>query len=273
MRIVRLSDHPGAMLARQRQRRAAADQDVQLAYQEALARYGDRLAEARRVRDQARAEHRWGAWLRHAVTAWRLRRGVPPAPSPASGPSDEEEILAAGIEGEQLVETRLGRALDEEWTLLRGYRNRGGEIDHLVLGPRGLFAIEVKHRNATVECAGDRWRYTKYDQYGNAVEHGELADRGGRSPSQQLNQPADQLADFLRSRGRPVAIERIVALTHPRSRLGRCTGPTLHIATSVEQILSLLNGPSVALTPDDRAQLEQLIIRDHRFQAARRQRR
>ena len=55
----------------------------------------------------------------------------------------------AGIEGEQLVASGLGRVLDDEWTLIRGYRNRRGEIDHLLLGPRGLIAIEGKHRNAT----------------------------------------------------------------------------------------------------------------------------
>jgi len=44
----------------------------------------------------------------------------------------------AGIAGEQLVATELGRVLDDDWTLLRGYRNRRGEIDQLLLGPRGL---------------------------------------------------------------------------------------------------------------------------------------
>jgi hypothetical protein len=33
------------------------------------------------------------------------------------------------------------------------------------------------------------------------VDQGELADRRGRSPSVQLNEPAGQLEEFLRSRG------------------------------------------------------------------------
>jgi hypothetical protein len=84
-------------------------------------------------------------------------------PPPAHGqPSDQESILVAGIEGEQLVAAGLGSVLDDDWTLIRGYRNRGGEIDHLLLGPRGLIAIEGKHRNATVHCTGDHWRYIKF---------------------------------------------------------------------------------------------------------------
>ena len=65
--------------------------------------------------------------------------------------------------------TELGRALDDDWTLLRGYRNRRGEIDQLLLGPRGLFAIEVKNLNATVTVDGDRWRADKYRALAAAV--------------------------------------------------------------------------------------------------------
>jgi Nuclease-related domain len=73
-------------------------------------------------------------------------------------PTDPEERIRAGIAGEQLAAVELGRALDDDWTPLHGYRNRRGEIDHLLLGPRGLFAIEVKNINATVHIDGDRWR-------------------------------------------------------------------------------------------------------------------
>ena len=119
----------------------------------------------------------------------------------------------AGIAGEQLVATELGRALDDDWTLLRGYRNRRGEIDQLLLGPRGLFAIEVKNLNATVHVDGDRWRADKYDNYGNLVEQRPVADRMGRSPSVQLNEPADDLERFL-ARARPAG--RDPAGGHPR---------------------------------------------------------
>src|ERR1051326_7570745 len=116
-------------------------------------------------------------------------------------------ILMAGAEGERLVAAGLGRALDDHWALIRGYRNRRGEIDHLLLGPRGLLAIEGKHRAAPVHCAGAHWWYTKSAACGNGVDRGELADRRGRSPSQRVNEPASQLEDFLRARGHPVAIE------------------------------------------------------------------
>jgi Holliday junction resolvase-like predicted endonuclease len=58
--------------------------------------------------------------------------------------------LAAGIAGERQVAEALGRALGDDWVLMRGYQNRLGEIDHLLLGPSGFVAIEVKNINGTV---------------------------------------------------------------------------------------------------------------------------
>jgi hypothetical protein len=176
------------------------------------------------------------------------------------------------MEGEQTVEAGLGRALNDGWMLLRGYRNRSGEIDHLLLGPQGLIAIEGKHRNATVYCDGDRWWFDKYDRYGNRVEQGQLSDRRGRSPSAQVNEPADLLEKFLRSHGQPVSIARVVLFTHPRSRLGSCTNRAVHIATSTDYVIDLLNGLPPALDAAQLAALRKLIVRDHQHDQAQRSR-
>ena len=246
MRVVPLSDHPGAMLRDARRRRAA--------------------------RDAARSQRRWGAaWLRGLFAVFRARQPLPVAGSRASQPTDEEGKLAAGVAGESFVATELGRALDDEWTLLRGYCNRRGEIDLVLLGPRGLFAIEVKNQNGRIDCHGDQWWSTRYDKYGNQVEaRREMSDRRGRSPSVQLNEPATLLEGFLAARGHPVTFRRVVALVHPRSQLGRCTRPTVEICTSVRELLGMLGASPVPVTPSGRAALEQLIIRDHRFYAQHR---
>jgi Nuclease-related domain len=270
MRMVGLSDHPGDMLQETRQRQAAGTVQEQSRYEHALAEHGKRVARACRARDEARTGHRWLAWLRGVLAVRREQRQAPAPPRLASPVSDREHALAAGMEGEQLAAAGLGDALGDEWTLFRGYRNRRGEIDHLILGPRGLFAIESKHRNATVSCAGDRWSFIKYDNYGNLVDRGEIADNRGRSPSEQLNQPASQLEDFLRSRGHPVAIQRIVMFTHPRSRVGTCTNPTVHITTSVRQVTDLLDHSPAVIAVDEQAELERLIIRDHHHHQTRR---
>jgi hypothetical protein len=185
--------------------------------------------------------------------------------------SDQEQILTAGMTGEEMVASALGRALGDEWILLRGYRNRGGEIDQILLGPRALIAIEVKHRNATVYCDGDDWRFDKYDRYGNRVEQGRIADKRGRSPSVQLNEPASALEAFLHSRGQPVSIQRVVLLTHPRSELGSHRNLTVHVSTSTNYVISLLSGGSQpTFGKAQEAEIERLIVRDHKFHDAKR---
>jgi Nuclease-related domain len=269
MRVVELSNHPGRMLSEVRGRRRSAEQLERSRFEKALARHEASLRRARRARDQARARRQWLTWLRLALAVRRERRHAPRPPTPVDGrpggrDSDREEILAAGVAGEELVEASLHRRLDDEWTLIRGYRNRRGEIDHLLLGPRGVVAIEVKHRNATVHCDGDDWRFDKYDNYGNLVEQGRITDARGRSPSVQLNEPADALEELLRARGHRVPVRRVVLLTHSRSRIGRIHRATVQVATSADFVLDLVNGTAPSLTAGQLGQMRQLIERDHR---------
>ena len=200
----------------------------------------------------------------------RARRDATELPHATGSSADQEEILLDGVEAEHLVASELGRALNDEWTLIRGYRNKRGEIGHLLLGPCGLIAIEGKYRNALVHCAGDHWWFTKFDKYGNPADRGEMTDNRGRSPSQQLNEPAGELEDLLRAKGHPVAIQRVVLLTHPRSRVGNCVRPTVHVVTTTSQVIGMLNDSATALSEPERAQVERLIVRDHRVRVPKR---
>jgi Nuclease-related domain len=270
VRIVELSDHPGDLLEQERQRREDEQERARAQFERRRAKHEARVQRARRARDEARAQRRWLTWLRGILTVRREQREAPREPAPVQV-SAQEEILAAGVHGEGIVTSELSRALGDEWTLLRGYHNRLGEIDHLLLGPRGLVAIEVKYRNATVHCDGDTWWYDKYDRAGHLVERGQpMADNRGRSPSLQLNQPAGLLEQFLRTRGHPVTVQRVVLFTHARSRLGTCRNRTVHIATSTGYVLDLLKRLPGHLDPSELGQLERLILRDHNHQSRRR---
>jgi hypothetical protein len=286
VKVVVLSDHPAEMLedihSHQRaaaDRERAARREALARHEEALARHGARLATLRRDRDRARAQRRWFAWTKTTVVTWhhQRRRPRPPVQRQAPRPmqhsvADEEAILTAGITGEHIVAAELGAALGDEWTLLHGYRNRRGEIDHILLGPRGLFTIEVKYRNATVDIDGDQWRFRKYDHYGNVVEHGLITDRRGRSPSVQLNEPTAELERFLSSRQHPIRARRVVILTHPRSALGQCQNLTVDlVATSTSRLLGLLSESPAVLGAAQVSGLQELIVRDHQFNNRRHQ--
>jgi Nuclease-related domain len=271
LRIVQLSDHPGDMLRQSQRRRASTASREQALHEREQEQHRKRVDRARQVRAEAFGQRRWLDWLRAVLAVGREQRQAPAAPALARAASNQEEIQAAGVRGEQLAADEFGRSLGDDWTLLRGYRNRRGEIDLLLLGPRGLVAIEVKYHNATVTCTGDHWRETRYDRTG-VPRVTELTDGGGRSPSQQVNQSADELEGFLAARGHPAQVHRIVLFNHPRAQLGNCTSPTVAIVTSAGQVIRMLRKSKVAITEDERAQLADLIIRGHQNPRSRRPR-
>src|SRR3984885_5956668 len=261
MRVVELSDHPAEMLDQVARQRQAAQWRAQDQYGDALVQHQARVQTMRVRRDRARAGHSWLEWLRLAFGVLVAKRRLPrrPLQPAATADTDTEARLRAGIEGEQRVAAELGRALSDEWTLLHGYLNRRGEIDHLLLGPSGLFAIEVKTVNATVHIDGDRWRADKYDRYGNLVEQRLIEDRKGRSPSRQLTEPAAELESFLHRRGQQVQVQRVGLLLHERPKLGVVRTPTGQAGTSVDYLLSLARGSADRLDERQRAEIDRLI--------------
>jgi hypothetical protein len=80
-----------------------------------------------------------------------------------------------------LVADRFAAVLGDEWVLFRGYKNRAGEIDHLLLGPQALIAMEGKHQNGRISCNGDEWWLQKLNSHGRGIEEkwGRITDGGG----------------------------------------------------------------------------------------------
>ena len=65
----------------------------------------------------------------------------------------------AGMEGERAVVEAL-YALDDNYCLVNDVvkSGRGGNIDHVLLGPHAVFAIETKNYSGDIRCNGDQWR-------------------------------------------------------------------------------------------------------------------
>jgi hypothetical protein len=259
MRVETLSNHPGDLVADAVRERESGTAE-QAAHVEA----------ARGNRDRARAERQWLTWLRLAFAVSREKRELARQRLHFRLPTGSEEARRAGWNAEQRVADDLGRALGDDWVLFRGYRNRRGEIDGLLVGPRGLFAYEVKYHNATVYIRGDDWRSEKFDKYGNSLGGpGPLRDRGGRSPSEQLNEPVAALADWLRKRGQQTAVTAVVLLTHDRARVGLSQRPTVLIGTSVQALVRLVRRSPATLNAGRQAVIEQIIRDDHRHHEQR----
>ncbi|MBO2464118.1 nuclease-related domain-containing protein [Actinomadura violacea] len=211
MRIEVLSDHPATQLR---------------ATDAAIARTRNQIAEHARavdtLRRHQRASRRWwqlGKRLRHARELQAMQQTAPAVDPAALHKRAQQQ---AGVAAEESLTHDLQCFLLGDWTLFRGYANRRGEVDHLLVGRFGIWAIEVKGRGVRVHVTGDDWRFEKFDRYGNLVDTGVLADRRGRSWGRQVSEIAAELEKFLRSRRTPVQVRTAVVVMHDRAELGTC---------------------------------------------------
>jgi hypothetical protein len=269
MRFVALSDHPSAMLAEARRRRVSARQPAEERHRPEQAVRQSRIDQARQQRDRAGNPL---SRLRWAVTAWWRSLARAPRRTAAPVPSHGEEAILGGIRGEQEVADVLNAALGNAWTLVKGYRNRRGEIDYLLLGPGGLFAIEVKYVNGTFAITRERWRYVRYDNYGNKVGEGLLQDARGRPPNVQLGEPLAMLEQFLASRGQPVRMRAVVLLNHPKAKISSCAADVgVAVLTATAQLRDLIRASEGQFDARKLTEIERLIVRDHHFHEERHQ--
>jgi hypothetical protein len=68
-------------------------------------------------------------------------------------------IYNGGWQGEKQVAQLLNITLSDDYFLLNDLylRNAGGDVDHIVVGPSGVFVIETKNWSGKISCNGDEW--------------------------------------------------------------------------------------------------------------------
>ncbi|WP_242904140.1 nuclease-related domain-containing protein [Actinomadura terrae] len=260
MRIEVLSDHPAAQLR---------GTDAAIARTQSQVAGHAQAVDA--LRRRQRASRRWwqlGLWIRHARELQALLRQAPAVDTSALHRRAQQQ---AGVDAEERVTHDLQRSLPGDWTLFRGYANRRGEVDHLLVGPFGVWAIEVKGRGVRVHVSGDEWWFEKFDRYGNLVETGALADRRGRSWGRQVSEIAADLEKFLRSRGANVPVHTAVVVMHDRAGVGRCQGMGVDaLSVGTPYLLEQVRRRAGNLDRATQDKIVNLVRRDHNFHASRR---
>lgn len=135
---------------------------------------------------------------------WDLRRDLREV-------EKEIENYQKGQEGEDRVVERMRRSLDETWTLVRnvdlpGYR---ADIDLVLIGPFGVWALEVKALEGIYRNVGEQWEFWSSNRWKPLK----------RNPSRQAKRNAGRLASFLRADGIKQWVEPAVVWANPGSRL------------------------------------------------------
>lgn len=268
MRQVTLSDHAGD------KGQAAANKrqtDFLIAKEQYVMAMNARQDKANVLREQSQTVFRGGKYFSWLISLFpRIKHAMSSKPhKPTIAEASREEVVwNAGSDGERRVADALRNELSDEWVLVSGYRNSGGEIDGLLIGPLGILAIEIKFVNGVVYCNGDKWWRDKYDRYGNLVETSiAIADKRGRGPSAQVNTAADRLQSFLSKRSSLQRVSRAVILSHDSSEIGQISNPTVDLIATLTQlnanvITAALPGNLGGNNTND---IVQLIRKDHEY--------
>lgn len=146
-----------------------------------------------------------------------------------AGPNERDaRVKRAGAAGEAVL-PQLLRELPDSYTLLNGVPMPGShaDIDHVLVGPSGVWALEAKHHVGMVQCVGDAWGYMRRGP-GGVPQPGHIGN-----PSQQARRSADALTRYLRNRGEAEMVQPIVVFTHPQVEL-TLEQPTLTVLRAAE---------------------------------------
>jgi hypothetical protein len=124
----------------------------------------------------------------------------------------EIERYRQGQEGEDRVVEGLQYHLDGHWTLFRNVRLPGrsrGDIDLVLVGPPGVYVLEVKTFTGTYRNIGEHWE----------VQAGNRWKLLRKSPSRQAQSNAVRLADFFKADGFQQWVDPVVVWANPSSAL------------------------------------------------------
>lgn len=150
--------------------------------------------------------------------------------------------------GEALVKENLQR-LSDNYYLINDIMlpESYGNIDHVILGPNGIFVVESKNYGGEIICNGDEWH--RHYKGGLTISMRGRPywkpprEYGIGSPSKQVKRNAVKLKQFIESqkifkKSLKLWIEGIVVFTNPNVYL-RLNNPTVPIL-KVEEVYSFI---------------------------------
>ena len=156
-----------------------------------------------------------------------------------------------GKTGETLIEETL-EGLSDNYYLVNDVMlpESYGNIDHIILGPNGIFVIESKNYDGKIICNGDEWH--------RHYEGGLTISMRGRpywkpprdydigSPSKQVKRNAVKLKQFIQKTfKKPIWVEGIVVFTNPNAEL-ELNNPSVPIL-KVEELYNFIKNKKLRI--------------------------
>jgi hypothetical protein len=173
---------------------------------------------------------------------------------PRDGTRERAAQVMLGFSGEQHVGRVLASELPQEYVLINGLKlpRAAGDIDHLIVGPTGVFLLETKTMAGQIVCEADgTWRRTRVGRGGTAYPAfiGDPAAQVQRNIFAVRHTLRRRLPEFLERT--PLWIEGLVVFAHPDTRLEANSSqvPAVLLEEAAPRIC--LHSPRRRLQPDE----------------------
>ena len=163
------------------------------------------------------------------------------------------KIFRVGAKGEKQILKHLKKYLPNQYRIFTNCRLNekkcADEIDILVVGENGIFAIEVKNHNGFIRGSEeeDEWKQEKIGK------HGKTYCNKMKNPIRQTKRHAHNIAQYLRSQGiRRQWVEGILVFSNPDASVFVKTTKTKVFTSSEDVENYILNyEPSIEFSRDD----------------------
>jgi hypothetical protein len=154
-------------------------------------------------------------------------------------------LFQAGAEGESKVTNSLASGLDDSFVLVNGLVLKGqrGDIDHVLVGPTGVFVIETKNYSGYVRCEGDVWT-RKPSRSARLFKRVNLS-----SPAKAVLKDVDAVAGTLAAIQLSAPIMPLVVFPNPGVILA-VRKPSVRVLR-LEELLPAVKAPKTILTTSE----------------------
>ena len=134
--------------------------------------------------------------------------------------------LRAGLRGQRFL-VKVLDCLDDSYYLVNNLKlpGRADDVDHLVVGPNGLFALETKHHRGRIFWRDGQWYQSKMSRNGRLQP-----DEPMRDPVAQLKRNVDYMRSCINATNHDLSqrtglwIEGAVVFTHPGASVDIAAG-------------------------------------------------
>jgi hypothetical protein len=166
-------------------------------------------------------------------------------------------IYRGGWEGEKRVVKMLSSQFSDDFLLLNSLylRGGGGDIDHVVLSPGGIFVLETKNWSGNIVSNGDNWQRAGKESF-NA------------SPSRQVKRNVATIRSIIDSNPKlsrlGIWVQGIVVFTnvHANLKINNPTALIVKLQQLPDQILA--NDGSKTFSPDQLQEIAKEILKQKR---------